>query len=452
RPRPHRRKAMATLISRKGKPLKGRVRVPGDKSISHRALILAALAAGRSRLAGVSGGEDVARTKAALGALGVTIREGEGETLVQGAGLGGLQPPHGVLDFGNAGTGARLLMGALAAHKISAAFTGDESLRRRPMGALLLPLIRMGARVSPGDATTLPFTLHGTAETVPGVHTLSAPSAQVKSAILLAGLNTMGTTTVIEKIPTRDHTEILLRQFGAAVRKEKAGRGRRISISGWRELRPRGISIPGDISAAAFPLAAALLVPGSDVRIENVGLNPARTGFLKVLKRMGARLAITNRRTASGEARGTIRAQFSRLRAITTPRNEAVALIDEFPILFVLAAAAKGTSRFRALSALRTKESDRLEGFARVLVANGIKARVSGDAMIITGRPAVPGGALIDAGHDHRVAMAMGVLGLTAEKPVRVTGAETLATSFPGFVKVMRALGAAITLGGESAA
>lgn len=442
---------MTTLLSRTGRPLQGRTSVPGDKSVSHRALVVAALAAGVSRLRGLSDSDDVARTKDALCALGVPVVDAKGETAVFGRGLGGLRPPGRALDFGNSGTGARLLVGALAAHDLVVDITGDPSLARRPMAPLLEPLTRMGAEVSPASAETLPFTVTGTSAAVPITYPLPAPSAQVKSAILLAGLNTIGTTAVIEQFPTRDHTEILLKHFGAGLRVRNAGRGKCISVSGWRELNGREVSIPGDLSAAAFVVAAALLVPGSDVVIENVGLNPTRTAFLKVLKRMGASLAVANPRTVSGEARGTLRVKHSNLRAVSTAAVEASALIDEFPALFVLAAAAKGTSRFEGLGALRVKESDRLSAMARALGANGAAAEISGDSLTIAGGKRIPGGGKVEAALDHRIAMAGAVLGLRAENPVRIEGAETIATSFPGFVKVMRALGADMTLEGTDA-
>lgn len=435
---------METLISRRGHSLRGRASVPGDKSISHRALIIAALTAGRCHLTGLSDCEDVERTRAALKALGVSIATNASGTLVNGVGLGGLRPPHKTLDLGNAGTGARLLMGAVAAHDLGVAFTGDASLTRRPMADLLDPLHAMGARSQPTGSTTLPLTLQGTSQTVPIAHTMSIPSAQIKSAILLAGLNTMGTTTVRESSKTRDHTEILLRQFGARVRTRLGKRSRQISVVGWSELRPTSIAVPGDLSAAAFPLAGALLVPGSDVTVDGVGLNPSRTVFLNVLRRMGARLALTHRRVVNGEARGTIRAQHSRLNAVTTPSRDAPSLIDEFPILFSLAATASGTSRFCGVGALRTKESDRLSAMARALALNGAKVKVSDDALSIAGTSSLSGGMIIDPEQDHRIAMSLAVVGLVAEKPLRVSNAETIATSFPNFAKVMRSLGAAI--------
>lgn len=435
---------MKTLISRRGDPLRGHASVPGDKSISHRALIVAALTAGRSRLLGVSDCEDVERTRAALGALGVTIVKNKSDILVNGVGLGGLRPPRTTLDLGNAGTGARLLLGAVAAHDLVVSFTGDESLTRRPMAALLEPLHAMGARSQPMGSTTFPLTLQGTSQTVPITHTMSAPSAQIKSAILLAGLNTMGTTTVHESSRTRDHTEILLRQFGARVHTRLGKNSRQISVAGWHELRPTTITVPGDLSAAAFLLAGALLVPDSDVTVDEVGLNPSRTAFLRVLRRMGARLELTGRRVVNGEARGTVRARFSRLNAVTTPSRDASGLIDEFPILFSLAATARGTSRFCGLAALRTKESDRLSVMARALALNGVNLKASHDTLSITGTSSLSGGMILDPERDHRIAMSLAVAGLTAQRPLRISNAETIATSFPDFAKVMRSLGAAI--------
>lgn len=439
---------MTTLVSTPPTTIKGTARLPGDKSVAHRALIIASLTAGVSRLTNLPDGEDVAATVRALRALGAEIeREGKAWR-VNGRGAGGLRAPKEDLDFGNSGTTAALLLGVLAAHDLEAHCTGDASLRRRPLSRVLEPLRAMGARTMPEGAETLPFTFRGTAETVPVVWAQDAPSAQVKSAVLLAALNTLGATTVIEPAATRDHTERLLKLFGAKVTTTCHGRGREITLPGWQELRPQSVTVPGDFSSAAFLLVAAVIARKGAVTVKAVGVNPGRTGLLSALRKMGAKITLSNKRTVSGELVADIRVENAPLKAIRTKAAEVPAMIDEFPALFAAAACAKGRSVFAGLGALRRKESDRAKAMASGLRANGVSVIERGDGLVIEGcRGPAPGGGKSDAAMDHRVAMALLALGVAAEKPVAVSGAETIATSFPGFARVMNRLGAHIEEG-----
>ena len=440
---------MAMLDSGSAECLSGTVRAPGDKSISHRALIVSALAVGESRIDGLLEGEDVLATAAALRALGASVeRTGAGLWSVHGAGVGGLGEPDTVLDLGNSGTAARLLLGVLGTHPLTAFMTGDASLRTRPMGRVAEPLRAMGAVVSAREGDLLPLTVTGARDPVPIEYALPVPSAQVKSAILLAALNTPGETTVIESRPTRDHSELMLRHFGVDIAVGEADGGRAIALRGQPELVGRAVSVPGDPSSAAFPGVGALLVPGSQVEIPDVGLNPTRTGLFDCLEQMGAAVAVERGEAAGGEPVGSL--TFShpgsgRLRAIEVPADRAPRMIDEYPILAVAAAFAEGTTRMHGLGELRVKESDRLAAIAGGLRTAGIAAAIEGDTLIVegvSGRPA--GGVVIDAAHDHRIAMAFLVLGLACEHPIRVVGCETIDTSFPGFAATMNALGAAI--------
>ncbi|MDE0382667.1 MAG: 3-phosphoshikimate 1-carboxyvinyltransferase [Defluviicoccus sp.] len=429
--------------------LSGTARVPGDKSISHRALIVSALAVGESRIDGLLEGEDVLATAAALGALGASVeRIGPGRWAVRGAGVGGLAEPDTVLDLGNSGTSARLLLGVLGTHPLTAFLTGDASLRSRPMGRVAEPLRGMGATVAAREGDRLPLMVTGARDPVPIEYTLPVPSAQVKSAILLAALNTPGETTVIEPRPTRDHSELMLRHFGVDIAVAETGGRRAITLRGQPEIEGRAVSVPADISSAAFPGVAALLVPGSEVEIPDVGLNPTRTGLLECLHEMGAGVAIADAAPDRAEPVGGLGFRHpgpGGLRAIEVPAERAPRMIDEYPILAVAAAFAQGTTRMHGLGELRVKESDRLAAIAGGLQAAGVAPAARGAALIVegaAGRP--PGGVTIDAGHDHRIAMAFLVLGLACERPVRVTGSETIDTSFPGFVAAMNGLGAAI--------
>jgi 3-phosphoshikimate 1-carboxyvinyltransferase len=429
-------------------PLAGTARVPGDKSISHRALMFGALAVGRTEVTGLLEGEDVLRTAAALNALGATVvRTGEARWTVDGIGIAGLCEPEDVLDLGNSGTSARLLLGMLSTHPITAFITGDASLRRRPMGRVVEPLRRFGARFVAREGNRLPLAVSGAASPVPIIYHLPVPSAQVKSAVLLAGLNTPGITTVIEPQATRDHTERMLRHFGATLSAEsEPDGGRCIRVEGFPELVAAPIVVPGDPSSAAFPLVAALIVPGSDVTIESVGVNPLRTGLLECLREMGADITLLNRREEGGEPVADIRARAGSLTGAEIPAGRAPRMIDEYPILAVVAAFARGRTVMRGLAELRVKESDRLSAIATGLDRCGVRVAVDGDDLIIDGDGSPPrGGALIETRLDHRIAMAFLVLGLATRQPVHIDDAAPVATSFPGFIPLMHGFGAAIT-------
>jgi 3-phosphoshikimate 1-carboxyvinyltransferase len=434
--------------ARPANPLAGKIRVPGDKSISHRALMLGALAIGRTEISGLLEGEDVLATAAALGMLGATVTAaGDGRWEVDGIGIGGLAEPEDLLDLGNSGTAARLLLGILATHPITAFVTGDASLRRRPMGRVVDPLSCIGARFVTREGSRLPLAVSGAANPIPISYRLPVPSAQVKSAVLLAGLNTPGKTTVIEPQPTRDHTERMLRHFGAAVTTEpEEGGGRRVTIEGFPELAAAPIVVPGDPSSAAFPLVAALIVAGSDVIIEGVGINPLRTGLLECLREMGADIALLHERDEGGEPVADIRARAGTLTGADIPAERAPRMIDEYPILAVAAACARGRTVMRGLAELRVKESDRLSAIAAGLASCGVRVAVEGDNLIIDGAGNFPAGdALIATQLDHRIAMAFLVLGLATNRPVRIDDAAPIATSFPGFIGLMNGLGGAIT-------
>jgi 3-phosphoshikimate 1-carboxyvinyltransferase len=428
-------------------PLAGRIRVPGDKSISHRALMLGALAVGQTEISGLLEGQDVLATAAALNALGAhATRVDDGRWTMDGVGIGGLAEPDDVLDLGNAGTAARLLLGILATHPITAFVTGDESLRRRPMGRVVDPLSRFGARFVTREGARLPLVVSGASDPVPISYRLPVPSAQVKSSVLLAGLNTPGATTVIEPQPTRDHTERMLRHFGAAVACEPAeGGGKRVTVEGYPELTAAPIAVPGDPSSAAFLLIAALIVPGSEVTVEGVGVNPLRCGLFECLREMGADIVLLNERDEGGEPVADLRARAGTLTGADIPAERAPRMIDEYPILAVAAACARGRTVMRGLAELRVKESDRLSAIAAGLSSCGVDVAVDGDTLTIDGDGGPPaGGALIETQLDHRIAMAFLVLGLATGLPVRIDDAAPIATSFPGFVALMTELGAVI--------
>ncbi|WP_448581462.1 3-phosphoshikimate 1-carboxyvinyltransferase [Thermaurantiacus sp.] len=427
-------------------PLAGDVAVPGDKSISHRALILSALAVGRSRAEGLLESEDVLRTATALRHMGAGItRTGPGCWEVDGVGVGGLLQPETALDMGNSGTSARLLMGLVAAHDLVVTFIGDKSLSRRPMGRVATPLEMMGAeiRMAPGDR--LPLTVRGLAPALPITYRLPIASAQVKSAVLLAGLNAAGTTTVIEPVATRDHSERMLALFGAAIRMEAQADGSRaVLVDGPAELRPHNLVVPGDPSSAAFPIVAALLVPGSRVTVRNVGLNPTRDGLLRMLDAMGARIARANFRNVGNEPVADLVVEASELTGIEVPPSLAPTMIDEFPALFVAASLARGQSRFRGLEELRVKESDRLSVMAEGLRAAGVPVVEHADGLDIEGTDgtAPAGGARIDPRLDHRIAMSFALLSLRCRAPLVIADRRPIATSFPDFLKMMQELGA----------
>ena len=425
--------------------LAGRIRVPGDKSISHRALMFAGLAIGETRIEGLLEGEDVLRTAAAMRALGATVeRLGEGTWRVHGFGIGGATTPDDVLDMGNSGTAARLLCGILASHDLFAVMTGDASLRKRPMQRVVGPLAATGAVFAARQGGRLPLAVTGASEALPLSYRLPVASAQVKSALLLAGLNARGVTEIEEPVPTRDHSENMLRHFGADIEVQEAGSGRLIRLDGQPELRAAPITVPGDPSSAAFPLVAALLVPGSRVTIDGVGLNPLRTGLMTTLREMGASLVIANERIEGGEPVGDITVEASDLAAIEVPPERAPSMIDEYPVLAVACAAARGTSRLRGLAELRVKESDRLSATADLLVRNGVAVTIDGDDLVIEGAGAIPGGGTVATHMDHRLAMSALVMGQAAKTPVAIDDARFIDTSFPGFVTLMQSLGASI--------
>jgi 3-phosphoshikimate 1-carboxyvinyltransferase len=439
----------APLIARASGPLAGAIRPPGDKSISHRAIMLGTLAVGETRVDGLLEGEDVLATVAAMRAFGATIvRTGAGAWRVNGLGVGGLLEPEGVVDYGNAGTGVRLAMGIAGSHAFATTFTGDASLVRRPMGRVLDPLRRLGTQVLARSGDRLPVTVRGPETLVPIEYRVPVPSAQVKSAVLLAALNGGGVTTVVEPVATRDHTERMLAAFGAAIEVATGGDGvRTIRLEGGHDLKPQAIVVPGDPSSAAFPLVAALIVPGSDVVIENVLLNPTRTGLIDTLVEMGADIAITGRRTIGGEEVGDIRAKASRLKGVAVPAARAPFMIDEYPALAVAAACAEGQTLMEGIGEMRVKESDRIASVVAGLRANGVTVEDAPDSMRVTGMARVPGGGTVATHLDHRIAMSFIVLGLAAEAPVTVDDARTIATSFPDFRALMTGLGAEIADG-----
>ncbi len=437
---------LSLTSTRPAQPLAGDLRVPGDKSISHRALMFAGLAVGESGITGLLEGEDVLRTAAAMRALGAeVVQDAPGAWRVAGRGIGGLREPADVLDMGNSGTAARLLCGVLASHDLFAVMTGDASLRRRPMRRVTDPLQACGARFQSRDGGRLPLAIQGARDALPIEYRLPVASAQVKSALLLAGLNAPGWTRIEEPEPTRDHSERMLRHFGAEVVVEQAGSGRVASVMGQPELRAADVVVPGDPSSAAFPLVAALIVPGSAVTIRGVGLNPLRTGLFATLREMGARLDVTNERLEGGEPIGDVTASYTGLRGVDVPPERAPSMIDEYPVLAVAAACATGRTRMRGLAELRVKESDRLAATAAMLAVNGGRVEIDGDDLIVYGGNAgPPGGGLVETHMDHRLAMSALVLGCAAAAPVGVDDAAFIDTSFPGFAALMRGLGADI--------
>jgi 3-phosphoshikimate 1-carboxyvinyltransferase len=430
------------LTARRNGPLRGRVRVPGDKSISIRALILGALAVGCTRVSGLLEGEDVLNTVGALRALGASVeRPGEGEWVIRGVGVGGFAEPAKSLDFGNSGTGCRLMLGAVAGCPITATFDGDASLRSRPMQRVLDPLQRIGARAISSHEGRLPITLAGAKDPIPIVFSPPVPSAQLKSATLLAGLAAPGETVVIEREATRDHTEKMLKHFGAEIRVESEGAGRRITLSGQPELIPRPIVVPADPSSAAFPLIAALLAPGSDIVLDGVMMNPLRAGLFSTLAAMGAVIEPLAARNEGGEEVADLRIRAGALRGVDVPASRAPSMIDEYPVLAVAAAFAEGVTVMHGLKELRVKESDRLAATAALLRANGVTAEIEGDDLIVHGKGRAPGG-VVTTHMDHRIAMAAMVMGLASDHPVQIDDGTFIATSFPGFVQLMRSLGA----------
>ncbi|MGQ0455439.1 MAG: 3-phosphoshikimate 1-carboxyvinyltransferase [Hyphomicrobium sp.] len=430
------------LAALRAASLKGRVRVPGDKSISHRALIFGALATGVTRIRGLLEAEDVINTAKAVTALGAPATKIGDVWQVTGRGVGGLRAPDAPLDFGNSGTGARLMMGVVAGHPITAVFTGDASLTKRPMRRVLGPLKQMGLQAIEDGKETLPLTLAGTTDLVPIVYQLPVPSAQVKSAILIAGLHAAGETTVIETEATRDHTERMLRYFGARVETRVIGGETHITVAGDAELAGRDVLVPGDPSSAAFLAAAALTTPGSDVTIDGVLINPTRTGLYLTLQEMGGDVAFLNVREEGGEPVADIRVRASKLTGVHVPAHRAPSMIDEYPVLAAIAGFASGETRMDGLAELKVKESDRLAATAAGLVANGVAAGVDGDTLIVSGTGRVPGGGRVATHLDHRIAMAFLTAGLASDAPIAIDDATMIATSFPEFRDLMQSLGA----------
>jgi 3-phosphoshikimate 1-carboxyvinyltransferase len=425
-------------------PLKGTIRPPGDKSISHRALMLGALAVGETTIEGLLEGEDVLSTAAAMRSFGATVtRDESGTWRVKGLGVGGLLEPEGVIDYGNAGTGVRLAMGIAGSHAFATTFTGDASLVKRPMGRVIEPLRRMGIQALSRSDDRLPLTIKGPEVMVPIEYKLGVASAQVKSAVLLAALNTAGITTVIEPVQSRDHTERMLAAFGATIETRQGEEGGRIiAIEGRANLKPQAIAVPGDPSSAAFAIVAALIVEGSEIVVENMLLNPTRTGLIDTLAEMGGDIAVDNRRTVGGEEVGDVRVKASRLKGVNVPATRAPSMIDEYPVLAVAAAFAEGDTFMEGIGELRVKESDRLAAVAAGLAANGVAAEEGPESLLVHGAAKVAGGGTVATLLDHRLAMSFLVLGLAAEKPVGVDDAGPIATSFPQFREQMEGLGA----------
>ena len=437
---------MTALRSSRARPLSGDITVPGDKSISHRALILGALGIGETRISGLLEGDDVLRTGEAVRALGASVtHDGPGAWRVHGVGVGGFREPDNVLDMGNSGTGSRLLLGAVATSPITATFTGDASLRRRPMRRVTDPVSRMGASFVSRAGGLLPVTVTGAASPMPIRYEMPMSSAQVKSAVLLAGLNAPGKTIVIEPSASRDHTERLLTYFGAEVEtRALPDGGREITLIGQPELTAREIAVPGDPSSAAFLVTAALLVPGSEIRLRNIGINPLRIGYFDTLIEMGADITYENKRDLGGEPVADLVVESSPLRGIEVPAERAPSMIDEYPILSVAAAAASGTTVMRGVGELRVKESDRVAAMAAGLGAIGIEAEAGPETLEVKGRgnQAIKGGARIETFDDHRIAMSFLVMGLAAQDPIEIDDDAMIATSFPGFAGLMTEIGA----------
>lgn len=432
-------------------PLSGEARVPGDKSISHRALILGALTVGETRISGLLEGQDVLDTGRAMRAFGAEVTDlGGGNWQVHGVGVGGFAEPERVIDCGNSGTGARLIMGAMATSPITATFTGDASLNGRPMARVTDPLALFGTQSVGRAGGKLPMTIVGARSPVPIEYTVPVPSAQVKSAVLLAGLNAPGQTVVIEKEATRDHTERMLQGFGAKVDVQQTDAGRVITLAGQPELKPQVIEVPRDPSSAAFPVCAALIVAGSDVLVPGIGLNPTRAGLFTTLREMGADLTYENQRVEGGEPVADLHAKYSpEMKGIEVPSDRAASMIDEYPVLSVVAAFASGETHMPGVKELRVKESDRIEAMASGLRGNGVQVADGPDWWTVAGLPKgqVPGGAIVKSHLDHRIAMSFLVLGMATQNPVAVDDAGPIATSFPVFMPLMRGLGARLEEG-----
>lgn len=437
-------------VARRSGALRGEVRIPGDKSMSHRALMLGGLAAGRTRIGGLLEGEDIFNTARAMQSLGATVRKEDGSWIVDGVGNGALLAPEAPLDFGNAGTGCHLIMGLVGVYDFATTFVGDAALSRRPMDRVLDPLREMGVQVTSAEGGRLPVTLRGPKTANPVSYRLPIASAEVKSAVLLAGLNAPGITTLIEPVPTGDHTERMLQAFGANLTVDVGAEGERlIRLEGQGRLTGQDIDIPGDPSSAAFPLVAALLVPGSDVTLLNVLMNPTRTGLVVTLQEMGGKIDVLNARIQGGEDVADLRVRSSELKGVTVPEDRASSMIDDYPMLAVAAAFAQGRSVMNGLEGLRVKKSDRLVAVLSGLKLNGVDCEEGPASLVVHGRPGGNGlgnaaGAAVTTRLDHRVAMSFLVMGLASEHPVTVDDATMIATSFPGFMELMAGLGATI--------
>lgn len=442
---------MPKLISQPQNALSGTLNVPGDKSISHRALMLSALAVGRSEVTGLLEGEDVLATASAMRAMGATINKlGDGHYEIYGVGVGGLLEPETHLDMGNSGTSTRLILGLMASHDLTATLTGDASLSSRPMGRVVNPLTDVGATFSARAGNKLPLTITGTTEPLPLDYTTPMASAQVKSAVLLAGLNTPGITTVKETTATRDHTERMLSAMGADIETNVENDTYVIKLKGQPELNPVQLDVPGDISSAAFLIVAASIIEGSEITIGSVGLNPLRTGIIAALQAMGAHIDILNERMLGGEPVGDIHVKAALLKGVSSLPVDPSTMIDEFPVLFCAAAVASGTSHFKGLKELRVKESDRLAAMASGLKANGIDLKEEEDGIIIHGCDGpVPGGGLVTTHLDHRIAMSFAVLGQAAKQLITIDDASPIQTSFPSFITLMQRLGAGLNVSSE---
>ncbi|TGN55483.1 3-phosphoshikimate 1-carboxyvinyltransferase [Paracoccus liaowanqingii] len=434
------------MTARRAAPLSGEALVPGDKSISHRALILGAMAVGETRITGLLEGQDVLDTARAMQAFGAqVVQHGPGDWSVHGVGVGGFRSPEGVIDCGNSGTGVRLIMGAMATTPVTATFTGDASLSRRPMARVTDPLAQFGARITAREGGRLPITVQGATDPVPVTYHTPVASAQIKSAILLAGLNVPGDTVVIEPEPTRDHSERMLAGFGAQIRTETVPEGHKVTLTGRPELRPQPVAVPRDPSSAAFPVAAALIVPGSNIRVPGVSRNPTRDGLYVTLREMGADITYENPRDEGGEPVADLVVRHGPLTGVTVPAARAASMIDEFPILSVIAAFATGPTVMNGVAELRVKESDRIDAMAVGLRANGVRVEDTPDSMTVHGQAGVPGGGHAVTHLDHRIAMSFLILGLATERPVTIDDAGPITTSFPDFVPLMTRLGADVS-------
>lgn len=434
---------LTPLKSQKSKGISGFINVPGDKSVSHRSLMLSAIAIGSAKITGILEGEDVIATANALRFLGVSIQKNNDVWIVDGVGVGGLHEPEAVLDMGNAGTGARLMMGLVAPYNFNTIFTGDASLCKRPMARVTTPLEKMGGRFITRSGGRLPLTVIGSNDLIPITYELPVPSAQVKSAIILAGLNTAGVTTVIESEPTRDHTELMLRGLGAEINVEEHAGKRHISVKGYPKLKALDIKVPADPSSAAFPIVAAIITPDSEITIKNVCMNPHRIGLYITLQEMGADITIANERIEAGDKVADITARSSKLRGIKVPASRAPSMIDEYPILSVAASVAEGATVMEGLAELKVKESNRLQAIADGLIANGVKCEVGDDSLTVHGGK-VQGGGVVKTYMDHRISMAFLVIGLIAQNAVTVDDGSMINTSFPGFAELMNLAGADI--------